>query len=350
MKIPPKASFILLLVVALSATACGTVFGSAVAVVNGRRVTDHDLQQEIVAIRGSAPAGTSELDVERQAILQLIQNTLVDQVAEQRHIVPTATDIEQQLAQVRGQFQDEATFQQQLKAAGLTLPTLRERIKSQLIAEKLRAALATPITADEVRTVYEREKDQFRQLKVEHILFQVSGTKTDAQALKQAKDVLAQLKAGADFATLAKKLSDDQGTKAAGGKIDQWLTVADPNLDQTFAQAAWAATIGKPTNPVRSQFGYHIIVTLAKRIQPFSEVEPTLRQQLESQAGDRALTDFANALVAKATIVVNPRYGDWDAKSQSIVAHEFFRPAPGESPSASPTPVVTLAPSPTPSG
>jgi hypothetical protein len=99
------------------------------------------------------------------------------------------------------------------------------------------------------------------------------------------------------------------------------------------------------TGPVKSSFGYHIIVTLKKRIQPLSEVEATIRQTLENQVGTRAITDFVTALVKKATIVVNPRYGDWDAATQSITAHQFFRPAPGESPS--PTPSVSSFPLPT---
>ena len=113
-------------------------------------------------------------------------------------------------------------------------------------------------------------------------------------------------------------------------------------LDQAFAQAAWAAPIGKLTGPVRSAFGYHIIITLAKRYQPLAEVSSTIKSNLEQQVGTRVLADFITGIVKKAKIVVNPRYGDWDAATQSIVEHQFFRPAPGESPSQSPAPVLTL--------
>src|SRR5439155_14950128 len=202
--------------------------------------------------------------------------------------------------------------------------------------------LAPPVTADQVQTVYDREKSQFRQIKVKHILFAVSATKTAVQALKQANDTLAQLKKGADFATLAKKLSDDPGTKATGGAIAQWLTVSDQNLDQSFANAAWNAPIGKLTGPVRSAFGYHIIITLEKRYQPLAEVSSTIKSNIEQQVGTRVLADFITGIVKKAKIVVNPRYGDWDAATQSIVEHQFFRPAPGESPSQSPAPGLTL--------
>src|SRR5258708_7747537 len=141
-----------------------------------------------------------------------------------------------------------------------------------------------------------------------HIVFEVSATKTAAQALKQANDTLAQLKKGADFAALAKKLSDDPGTKATGGAIAQWLTVSDRNLDQSFANAAWNAPVGKLTGPVRSAFGYHIIVTLEKRYQPVAEVSAQIKASLAQQVGTRAITDFVTSLVKKSKIKINPRY------------------------------------------
>ena len=180
-----------------------------------------------------------------------------------------------------------------MKAAGYTDATLRsDFVFNNLITRSLQSQLAPAVTADEIQAVYNQQKDQFRQIMVEHILFAVSQTKTAAQALKQANDTLAQLKAGANFATLAKKLSDDPGTKSTGGKIEQWLNVSDQNLDQAFAQAAWAAPIGKLTGPVRSSFGYHIIVTLKKRIQPLSEVGTQIQTNLENQVGTRAITDL----------------------------------------------------------
>jgi parvulin-like peptidyl-prolyl isomerase len=347
-KIPSKACSVLLLA-ALAGTACAQTFGTAAAVVNGHRITDKELKAEVATILANpSSAGTTPEAAARQAILTLIENELVNEVAKQRHIVPTADDIDKALANLRAQAQllDDATFQAQLKAAGLTLAGLRDQLKNKLVADRLKAALAPPVTDDQVRQVYEHEQVQFQQIMVEHILFQVSPTKTDAQALKQAKDALAQLKAGANFATLAKKLSDDTGSKATGGKIDQWLSVADPNLDQSFARAAEAAPIGKLTGPVRSQFGYHIIVTLKKRTQPLAEVQDSIRTQLEGQAGQTELADFANSLVKKAKIVINPRYGDWDPTSESIVAHQFFRPAPGESPTPTPSDQLTGAPQP----
>lgn len=344
MKTPLRLFLCLALPLALAGTACAQAFGNTAAVVNGARVSVKQLQAEIPVIKASQQGQTlSPQEATRQALIAAIENELFRQVAKQRNITPTKAEIDTRLQQLRAQFQDEATFQQQVKAAGYTMATLRsDFLFNNLITQSLQKQLVPPVTAEEVQRVYDVQKQQFRQVMVEHILFAVSATKSQAQALKQANAALAELKAGADFSTVAKKESDDTGSKANGGKIDQWLTVSDPNLDQAFANAAWAAPIGKLTGPVRSSFGYHIIVTLKKRIQPLSELEAQIRSNLESQVGTRAITDFVTSIVKKAKIVVNPRYGDWDATTQSIVAHQFFRPAPGESATESPTPQLSL--------
>jgi len=343
-KPPLKVFLCLALPLVFVGSACAQTFGNTAAVVNGARVSLKQLQAEIPIIRASQQGQTlSAEEATRQALIAAIENQLFLQVAKQRKIVPTTDQIDARLAALRAQFQDETTFQQQVKAAGYTMATLRsDFLFNNLITQSLQKELAPPVTAAQVQQVYDVQKQSFRQVMVEHILFAVSATKTDAQALKQADAALAQLKAGANFADVAKKESDDTGSKANGGKIDQWLTISDQNLDQAFANAAWAAPIGKLTGPVRSAFGYHIIVTLKKRFQPLSEVGAQIRANLEQQVGTRAITDFVTALVKKAKIVVNPRYGDWDATSQSIVAHQFFRPAPGESPTESPVPQLPI--------
>jgi foldase protein PrsA len=340
---PTKAVLLAVVLLAATASGCAQTFGTAAAVVNGHRITESDLKAGVTAaLAGQQAQGAQPDQVTRQVLFQLIETELLREVAKTRHIAPTQKEIDASLQSVESRFNDVATFRAQLRQAGLTLSGLRDQLESQMIADRLSSSLATTVTQADVADVYKRERAQFEQVKVKHILIAVQGKTTDAIALNKAKDILAQLKAGADFATLAKKFSDDTGSKATGGTIPDWLSVADPQLDQAFAQAAWAAPVGKLTGPVRSAFGYHIIVTLQKRVQPLSEVGPGIKTQLETQSKDRALADFGQSLVARAHILVNPRYGDWDAKTQSIVAHSFFRPAPGETPAPAQSLVLPL--------
>src|SRR5438477_225510 len=212
----PKISLGLAVLAAVAGTACAQTFGNTAAVVNGHRVTQKQLDVELPIIRASQQGQTlSDQEAQRQALIAAIENELFLEVAKQKHIVPTPGAIDQRLQELKSQFPDQATFEQQVKAAGYTDATLRsDFVFNNLITRSLQSQLAPAVTADEIRAVYNQQKDQFRQIMVEHILFAVSQTKTAAQALKQANDTLAQLKAGANFATLAKKLSDDPGTQS----------------------------------------------------------------------------------------------------------------------------------------
>jgi parvulin-like peptidyl-prolyl isomerase len=340
--IPKKIAVSVLLIV--GAAACSQTFGQTAAVVNGHRITVDDLNDQIklLSTRGGSQTG----DVTTQALLTLIQTELVRETGVKRHIAPTEREVDAKVAQVRAEngIPDDATFQQQLKAAGFTLATYREQVKLELIQEALQKQLAPAVSDADVRTVYKQERAQFREIKVKHILYSTQS-QTAAQALAKANDALARIKAGADFDAIAKKESDDTGSKAAGGLLSKdWVQLSQ--LDATFGDAAWTAKINVVAGPVQTQFGYHLILTLAKRIQPFSEVQTLIKQQLESQAGQSALTDFATKLVGAAHIKVNPRYGDWDAKQGTIVAHQFFRPAVRLSPSPTAEPSLSIEPLP----
>src|SRR5206468_272376 len=186
--------FALLALLVLASTSCASSFRSAAAVVDGRRITDKDLQQEVAsaladpqtAQQFQGDEGRAELT--RQALVELIQNELIEETAIRRRIVPARALIDQQLQQIEGQFSTQQEFEQRLQQAGLTLALLKHRIENKLVVDKLKANLAPSVSDAEVRAVYARERAQFRQIMAKHILFQVDQTTTEAQALKQAKD------------------------------------------------------------------------------------------------------------------------------------------------------------------
>ena len=100
----------------------------------------------------------------------------------------------------------------------------------------------------------------------------------------EAKKLVAQLKAGGDFAELAKKNSKDEGSGANGGDLD--FAKPDAYVAE-FSQAMVALKKGDLTEmPVKSQFGYHVIKLVDTREAPFpafAEVKPQILQRLEQQ-------------------------------------------------------------------
>lgn len=157
-----------------------------------------------------------------------------------------------------------------------------------------------------VQAYYNAHLNDFKvpeEVKTRHILISVArnaDAATEAAAKAKAEDVLKQLKAGANFADLAKKYSDDPGSKDQGGELPLMPT---SNLDPAYAQAAMALNPGQTSGLVRSQFGYHIIQTEQKQpahTKTLAEVHDSIVAQLEAEKAATASQNYANQLVAEA--------------------------------------------------
>ncbi len=114
----------------------------------------------------------------------------------------------------------------------------------------------------------------------------------------EANEIEAELKKGADFATLAKEKSKDPGAAANGGDLGYFTK---DQMVPAFADAAFKLDKGQISNPVHTQFGWHIIKVEDKRIKPtptFEEVKP----QLETYVAHRAQAELVENLRKTATI------------------------------------------------
>lgn len=140
----------------------------------------------------------------------------------------------------------------------------------------------------ELHAAYDKQKDRLTTPEKRHARHILITGKDDAAALKEAQDVLAQAKAGKDFAALAKQYSKDPGSAANGGDLG-WVD------SKTFVPAFTAALFnmqpGEIRGPVKTEFGYHII--RLDEIQPakgktFEEARPQLEADVRrNRATDR---------------------------------------------------------------
>jgi len=135
---------------------------------------------------------------------------------------------------------------------------------------------------------------------VEHILLMTVG-KTDAEVeeiRKKAEDILKLAKKGGNFEDLAKKNSEDPGTKDKGGDLGwivQGQTVAE------FEKAAFSLPKGSISDLVKTQYGFHIIKVLDKETahtKPFEEVKDSIRAPLMLSKADKLASDTADQLSA----------------------------------------------------
>jgi peptidyl-prolyl cis-trans isomerase D len=158
----------------------------------------------------------------------------------------------------------------------------------------------------EVQAYYQQHQDQYKtpeQVKTRHILINVAkgaDSKTDAAAKAKAEDILKQVKSGGNFADLAKKNSEDPGSKDQGGDLPMIETA---KLDPAYAKAAMALNPGQTSDVVRSQFGYHIIQTQQKdvaHVKSLAEVKPSIVEAISAQKSGAAAQNFGTQLVTEA--------------------------------------------------
>jgi len=273
--------------------------------------------------------GTASVDFVRKTLQADILFELVRQEVARRKLTVRSTDDAYVRAQTIARF-DQSGSPDIFNAFPMRFQT-RALLQTANLLTLQDALGGGPVDAAAVRAAYDADPRQFGQICVRHIL---SLTQDDA------KNVLAELQQGADFAATATKETEDQSTAGTGGAIrnpDGSCPTA-AQLDPDFAQAALAATPGQPTGPVQTKLGWHILLVDDVKVLPFEKVQSAAALAAEKKVSDTAaplLTQFLQSGVA-GSIHVNPKYGVWDPAGHQVLP-PGFRPEPEHAASTSTT-------------
>jgi peptidyl-prolyl cis-trans isomerase D len=181
----------------------------------------------------------------------------------------------------------------------------KRQIKYFVISEK---SIADKITVDpaEIQRAYSANQESYRvpaRVKVRHIQIDTPapapGAKVDQKAMDDARakaqDVLKQLRAGGDFSALAKKYSEDPGSKDNGGELNKTGWIEKGQAPADFEKVAFAQNKGQISDVVQVGSDFHIIQTEDKEdahLKPLAEVKPALEDQLKQ---DKVKTEMAKA-------------------------------------------------------
>jgi len=158
---------------------------------------------------------------------------------------------------------------------------------------------------------YQDHQGEFEQAHARHILIRMQGSPapaapgkkelSDAEALAKAQEIRKKLDAGGDFAALAKEESDDTSNAPNGGDLG---TFRHGQMVPAFDQATFALKPGEISQPVKTQFGYHLIKLESKDAKSFEEVKPDLERRMRPELTTKAVED----LVKKANAVLDPDF------------------------------------------
>jgi peptidyl-prolyl cis-trans isomerase SurA len=293
------------------------VVDRVVAVVGNRPVLASQVDEELFSRQAQGvdlPTAPEQLDAVRREVVSSIvdEELLVQQAARDTAIQVTdqevADGVEQQVRKVRGNFTSEVDYRNELKKAGFQTP---EEYRRWLTDQQRRAALQNRLidglrsagklkpvapTEQEMRKFFEHQKGSlgsrpatisFRQI----VVSPKPTAAAKARARAQADSIVLELRGGADFATAARRFSQDPGSREQGGSLN-WFRrgVMVPE----FERVAFALKPGVVSDPVESPFGYHIIQV--ERTQP---AEVHARHILLTPAIDSANVERARTLAAR---------------------------------------------------
>ena len=217
--------------------------GNTVAVVGNEKITKNQLYDALVKANG------------QQVLDTLVIKKIIQLEAKKQNIKVTKDEIQAEIDKTIENFGSEEAYKNALEYYGITEDRLKEDIELNLYVNKLLEP-KIKITENEMKNYFEENKDDFKQeeqVKASHILVDDEET---------AKEIKQKLDNGEDFAELAKKYSTDPTTKDKGGDLGYFTK---GKMEKEFENAAFSLKVGEISNPVKTQYGYHIIKVVDKK-------------------------------------------------------------------------------------
>lgn len=299
-----RAAIVFALCAALVGSGCGSTDAVA-ATVNGREIDRSEFEQELKALRdneqleaaggeGLTGAGRKTVSAEVAAgwLTALIYDALITAEFERRKLEVKKADRESAAAQLGTQFGNPRVAQ-----------AFPDWFRTRVVERNTRAvAVRTAISGLDtseaaLRKYYEDHKADLEQACLSHILVE---TKEAADA------VVARVKAGEDFAAVAKEVSKDPGSAPEGG--DLGCNPKSVPFVAEFKAAAFSLPVNTVSDPVQTQFGFHVLLVRERKPIPFEEARSQVKTALNTESQD-AFRTFLEKAARKAKVTVDARYG-----------------------------------------
>lgn len=259
-------------------------------------------------------------EAQRNTLSQLVRDQVMEQEARKLGVVVSDADVDARFAQFAQQFGGLDAFRAEIVKRGRSEGDVRSQIASIIRRDALSDYFGRQarVTDADVRAAYNQQLNtRFRLASTAHIL---------VDTRQEADQLLAQLRAGANFAQLARERSKDRTTAPGGGELGEYPR---GQFVKEFDDAVWSVRPGEVAGPVQTRFGWHLILVKSVRTIPFDQVASGLRSQLESQAGQKAFDDWFRKVVSEADVWVDRRFGDWDPQAGLVKPHGSFLPEAG---------------------
>jgi peptidyl-prolyl cis-trans isomerase C len=288
-----------------------------VALVNGHPINKADYNRRVGTLKsqllrqGQALDDTNTKEVRSQALEDLIDHELLYQESQKKGLKIKEEKINEQYEAVKGQFSSEEEFNSALADLNYTESSLKDELGRRMVVEKFIDGEITEnitVSEEEALEFYESHPEYFiqpEQVRASHILITVDenvDASQKAEALKKIKAVMEKVKAGEDFATLAKEHSQGPSNEAGG---DLGFFSRGGRMAKAFEDASFALQPGEISDIVETRYGYHIIKVTDRRTEvkiPFNYMKERIDEYLKQSKVLDEVDVFLAQLRANAKI------------------------------------------------
>lgn len=215
----------------------------AAATVNGEEISRDELHERLVDQYG------------QELLDSLITEKVIDQEAKKENVKVTQEEIDEEKAVYAESYGGEDALKQTLESSGLSMADFEEDIESYLATKKLLEP-RIEISEEDMKAYFNENKESFAQEE------QVSASHILVEDEETAKEVIGKLNDGGDFAELAAEYSTDESNKDAGGDLGFF---GKGDMVEEFEEVAFSLEPGKISDPVKTEYGYHVIKVAEKQ-------------------------------------------------------------------------------------
>lgn len=216
---------------------------STLAKVGSEKITNKQLTVETVKIAG------------HDVLQRMIDQQVIEQSAKKLNITATDAEVNEELTNLKSQFPSEDQFQQTLQGQGMSMKDLTQQLRAKVLLNKI-ATKDVKISDADVKKYYDEHGKDFEQPEQVHARHILVDTEAEAKAIAD------QLKKGTDFAQLAKEKSKDTSSGANGGDLGFF---GKGQMVPEFDKVVFDLKPNQISDPVKTQFGYHIIQLIEKK-------------------------------------------------------------------------------------
>lgn len=291
-----------------------TELSDPVATVNGDKISKAELETALNSAIQASGMNPADITPEQkmmgysQILDDLITEKLVQKASE--NIVVPQADVDAEIAKIKSQFPSEEEYNKQMQAAGQTPEKLAAAVKGMLQQKAwVDSQIGDKVVVTEVdaKKFYDENTAEFQEpetVKASHILIRVEKDAPEDvvnQKLAEAKKAQARTKKE-DFATVAKAVSEEPGAKESGGDLDYFTK---DRMVPEFAEVAFTQKVGTVSEPVRTDFGWHIIKVTDKKpagVLAYDKVKDQLLAFLKADKQRKAAQDVVKSLRDSAKI------------------------------------------------